>query len=202
MISQKSRDLILSFEGFDVPWRWPGQSSGITIGRGYDLGYEPFDKDWAGLLPDSDYSRLSAVQGLTGHAARDVAPTLRGIHVPVQVADTVFETVTLPKYEEQTRRIFPNSDQLPGDAFGALVSLVYNRGTSLDPNNDRRREMVAIHDILVSRDPTDPLTVTDIAAQVRSMARLWPDHADSDRDLHDRRIMEAELIESSSSASS
>lgn len=195
MISQKAIDLILRFEGFDFPWIWPGGSSGITIGRGYDLGFEPFDRDWQGLLPQLDYLKLKTTMGLTGQAAHRVAPTLRGIRIPVSAADSVFSRVTLPKYEEQTVRTFPNSNKLPPDAFGALVSLVYNRGTSLDPTSDRRREMVAIHEILRTRDPQNQLTLEDIANQVRSMARLWPDRQDSDGDLHDRRMAEADLIE-------
>ena len=48
--SQKAIDLIHKFEGWDDPWIWPGDASGVTIGYGYDLGYEPFKKEWAGLL--------------------------------------------------------------------------------------------------------------------------------------------------------
>jgi hypothetical protein len=39
-----------------------------------------------------------------------------------------------------------------------------------------------------------PVLLT-IAAQIRSMKRLWPARSDSDRDLTDRREAEAKLIE-------
>ena len=193
MISKKAEDLILLFEGFDVPWRWPGESSGITIGRGYDLGYEPFTRDWNGLLSASDFERLRKTVGLVGNNAARVAPSLRGINIPVAIADQVFGNVTLPRYEQQTLHAFPNSDKLPEDAFGALVSIVFNRGAALA--GDRRREMLAIHKLLLNSDPKSPDTLKQIAALVRSMARLWPDRKDSDNDLHDRRMREAELIE-------
>jgi GH24 family phage-related lysozyme (muramidase) len=194
MISKKAEDLILQFEGFDVPWRWPTGDSGITIGRGYDLGYEPFEKDWQGRLALEDFNRLKPAVGLKGEAAHRIAPTLRGVNIPVHTADEVFAEITLPKYEEQTRKTFPNSERLPEDAFGALVSIVFNRGQKLD--GDRRREMRAIYGILATKNPTDSDTIKEIARQVRSMARLWPDNLDSDGDLHDRRLREAELIES------
>jgi hypothetical protein len=58
--------------------------------------------------------------------------------------------------------------------------------------------MRAIRDILAlsEDDEVDADDVRAIAHQVRSMARLWPD-TNSDGDLHDRRMAEAELIENS-----
>src|SRR5882757_8587554 len=106
-IGKQAEALILSFEGWDNPWQWPGQSSGITIPFGYDLGYEPFATDWAGLLDPKDFNRLNAVVGLKGQNAAKVASTLRGIHIPKDAATHVFETVTLPRYEAQTERVFP-----------------------------------------------------------------------------------------------
>jgi hypothetical protein len=43
-IGKKAEALIINFEGWDVPWEWPGSSSGITLPVGYDIGYEPFAK--------------------------------------------------------------------------------------------------------------------------------------------------------------
>ena len=38
---------------------WPGGESGVTIGIGYDLGYQTsFDNDWSGLLTPADMSAL------------------------------------------------------------------------------------------------------------------------------------------------
>jgi len=52
----------------------------------------------------------------------------------------------------------------PG-AAGAIVDLVYNRGTSLV--GDRRREMKALVPLIAAAD------YKGIAAELRSMRRLW-----------------------------
>src|ERR1043165_7773563 len=48
-LREKAPNLIFEFEGIDQPSDWPGGASGITIGIGYDLGYESsgdFANDW------------------------------------------------------------------------------------------------------------------------------------------------------------
>ena len=68
-------------------------------------------------------------------------------------------------------------DRLPSDAQGALVSLVYNRGSAV--NGDRRREMLAIRTIIQNAvrngDISNHLSnvLNAIADQVISMKRLW-----------------------------
>jgi GH24 family phage-related lysozyme (muramidase) len=123
---------------------------------------------------------------------------LRDIIIPWEDALEVFNESTLPIYIEQTLDAFPNSENLPPDAFGALVSLVFNRGPLVD-SSDRRKEMRAIRSILLEGDDdiVDEDDIRRIAAEVRKMARLWPDNKNSDGDLHDRRIAESELILSS-----
>jgi len=191
--SQKAIDLIHKFEGWDDPWIWPGDASGVTIGYGYDLGYEPFKKDWVGRINSIDFNHLSLAEGLKGEAARWIAPSFKGIHIPVAIAEEVFNLVTLPRYEELTIKTFPNSEKLPPDAFGALVSVVFNRGASLD--GPRRTEMRSIFASLqtVGSVSVPPSVIQQLGDAVNSMKRLWPD-SDSDCSLYKRRIAEAELI--------
>ncbi len=189
-ISEKSARLIAQWEGFDYPWIWPEGSSGVTIGVGYDLGYErSFAKDWQGLLSASDFKRLNAVVGIKGKAAESVAPKMKGIKILRDAAINVFENVSVPRAEGETLQVFPGADKLGPDAFGGLVSLVFNRGMLID-NTDRRREMLAIHKLFLSGKATR----RNVAEQVASMARLWKDNPNSDGDLHDRRLAEAALI--------
>ena len=191
--SQKAIDLIHKFEGWDDPWIWPGDASGVTIGYGYDLGYEPFKKDWVGRINSIDFNHLSLAEGLKGEAARLIAPSFKGIHIPVAIAEEVFNLVTLPRYEELTIKTFPNSEKLPPDAFGALVSVVFNRGASLD--GPRRTEMRSIFASLQTVDSVSvpPSVIQQLGDAVDSMKRLWPD-SDSDCSLYKRRIAEAKLI--------
>ena len=146
---------------------YPGGESGVTIGIGYDLGYTPrarFLSDWH-MLPDDVRDRLSATIGVKGLRARERAKEVRDIVIPWEWALEVFERATLPFWLEQTRRAFPGVDKLPWDASSALVSLVFNRGPSME--GERRREMRAIREAVVVHD------LPKIARQLRAMKRIW-----------------------------
>jgi hypothetical protein len=196
-IGTRAESLIINFEGIDVPWQWPGGSSGITIPVGYDMGYEPFSHDWSGLLDSKDFNRLKAVAGLKGRKAEAVAHTLRGIHIPKEAYLKVFNSITLPRYEALTIQTFPGCERLHPDAFGALVSLIFNRGADLHdvPGRKPRGEMRSIYQVLRQADGRiTPAVVNRIADLVEAQARYWTDDKNSDGDLHDRRIDEANLI--------
>jgi len=76
---------------------------------------------------------------------------------------------------------------MPRLCLGALVSLVYNRGTSTDPAGlpGARKEMRDIRDAVAAG------RFTDIPAALRAMKRLWPEG----NGLRDRREREAKLFE-------
>jgi GH24 family phage-related lysozyme (muramidase) len=172
LFSERALQLILQFEGLNQPGKWPGGASGITLGYGYDLGHvspAAFLVDWEGCFVSDHAARLQRAIGRTGTAAREMAPALADIRCRAADSRRVLVQVSLPLYVQRTRRAFPGFDVLPLDLQGALVSLVYNRGTSMSdaPGTDNRREMRAIRD-LVSRG-----TMAGIADQIRSMKRLW-----------------------------
>src|SRR5205807_2124248 len=67
MICSEALQLILAAEGMNQPGAWPGGSSGITLGIGYDLGYvtvDQFESDWGACLNKNARERLRAVVGL------------------------------------------------------------------------------------------------------------------------------------------
>jgi len=168
---------------------WPGGESGVTIGIGYDLGYTPrerFNNDWR-ALPDDHRDRLAATIGVRGVRAMERARQVRDIVIPWAMAFEVFQRRTLPFWILQTAGAFPGVDGLPWDAQGALVSLVFNRGPLL--LGGRRREMLAIRDLVVQRD------LPGIAKQLRAMKRLW--HGKGLDGLLARREAEAVLVERS-----
>jgi GH24 family phage-related lysozyme (muramidase) len=178
---------MLEFEGVDQPSEWPGESSGITIGAGYDLGFcsaEQFEEDWGPYLSADEIERLKDVIGLSGDAAQQRAGEFRDIKIKQADAEQVFRERTLPDYSEQTEQAFPGVDQLPPKVQGALVSLIYNRGAKMD--GPKRTEMRAIRDAVAEGD------LQKIADQLREMKRLWPDS----RGLRRRRDAEADLVES------
>src|SRR5262245_43780656 len=129
---------------------WPGETSGITIGIGYDLKFvtrAQFEADWAGV-PAATVNRLVPCFCATGSDA--LRNSLTDLDFPFEFAMKVFTDRTLPLFLDKTRSIYPQVDNLPRARKTALVSLVYNRGTDLD--GDRRREMRAIRDRLAAGD--------------------------------------------------
>ncbi len=87
IISQRAFDLIVAEEtGGEAYYNkteqsatWPGGASGVTIGIGYDCGYETagtIGADWSARLPGATVAELCAVAGIHGTPARSHAKEL------------------------------------------------------------------------------------------------------------------------------
>jgi len=143
--------------------------SGVTIGIGYDLGQVTglqFAEAWRPVLTDQTFARLRAVLGLQGDAARAAVPALKDVRIPFDMALDVFGRSTLPYHAGRTFGIYPQAQDLPSNQRAALVSLVFNRGSSLV--GDRRLEMRQIQDALKAGD------LSQVPTLLRAMKRLWP----------------------------
>ena len=198
ILSQKSIDLILKHEvgggesyynKFLKKPTWPGGASGVTIGIGYDLGYNTltqFEKDWKGKISNTDFNLLNTALGVRGSSASNIISRYRNIEIPWEVAFDVYKQSTLPRFIGYTKSAFPKSEELCPDAFGALVSLVFNRGASM--SGSTRTEMANIRPLVLKKD------YRGIAAQIRSMKRLWVGKGLDG--LLRRRDEEAALVES------
>lgn len=205
MLSKKSLDLILEFEvgggenyynKFLKNPTWPGEQSGVTIGVGYDLGYvnkTEFSEDWKDL-PKEIFDRLYKVVGIKGYNAKNLIIGLRDISIPWELSLQVFNNKTVTKFYNLTQKTFPNFDNLPEDAKGGLVSLVFNRGSALE--GDRRREMKLIRDGMKLVSVYDQKSLTFIANQIRNMKRIWAGGS-IEKGMNRRRDSEAKLIEQS-----
>jgi len=205
MLSKKSLDLILEFEvgggenyynKFLKSPAWPGEQSGVTIGVGYDLGYvnkTEFTNDWK-ELPPKDFDRLYKVVGIKGVTAKDLIRGLKDISIPWDLALKVFNNKTVTKFYNLTKQTFPNFDNLPEDAKGGLVSLVFNRGNALE--GDRRREMKLIRDGMKLVSTFDQKALSFIANQIRNMKRIWIGGS-IEKGMSRRRDAEAKIIEES-----
>lgn len=166
---------------------WPGYSSGVTIGLGYDLGYVPADKlvkDWGGHLPEDQIGRFKTAVGVTGSDAQPLAVQFADIRIPWDTAEKVFQDTTVTQYVNQADRALPNFRALAPDAAGALVSLVFNRGADFKSTSDKRLEMRNI------REHMENKAYAKIPAELRAMKRLW-----TAKGLQDRREAEAVLFE-------
>ena len=147
---------------------WPGGASGIAIGIGYDLGYntgQQIRNDWSGKLCEIDLEKLVAVSGFKSDAARTALKNVQTILIPLETAQSVFYETMLSRYAAATAKIYPGVQALHPNAQAALLSLVYNRGTSL--NGPRRKEMAAIKDLVAQQD------YGGISQEIRAMKRLW-----------------------------
>lgn len=196
VVSKRGLDLIVAHEiGSEAFYRrnlqspvWPGGQSGVTIGIGYDLGYNTaaqIERDWRGLVPDAALASLLTVAGVKGAAAKQTLPSVRHVEVPLEAAKRVFYTRTLPRFAALTRRAYPGVEALPADAQAALLSLVYNRGAS--KSGASRREMKEIEALVEARD------LAGIADAIRRMKRLWANSGLPG--LLRRRDEEAQLVE-------
>jgi len=172
---------------------WPGGASGVTIGIGYDLGYYTAKKvadDFKELL-QSDINKLISVVGLTGEKAKNaITPDIKSVNVPWEVAYKVYCSNSVPEYAKKAKGIYPEVSLLPPDAQAAILSLVYNRGTSFTkPNEESRVEMKNLVQLIRDKN------LKGIAAEYRKMMRLWPNS--NQRGLLIRREAEAVMIENS-----
>lgn len=168
---------------------WPGSSSGVTVGIGYDVGQTEaatVKADWQGVIPDSMLNRLLETCGVTGRPAKARAEALRGVvDIPFAQASKVFNERVMPRWVAVVENRLPNVGQLNGDCLGMLVSLTFNRGSAgYNSSEPRFAEMAAIKAAMAAPD------FAKIPGLFRAMKRLWPDV----QGLRDRRDAEADFF--------
>jgi GH24 family phage-related lysozyme (muramidase) len=169
---------------------WPKGESGITVGVGYDLGYNTKAQiaiDWGYVVSPETLALLQSCAGLKGekaHAYLLAHPELKKIKIPLATAKKVFYEKLLPRYAKQTLSIYPGLDQLKPDAVGALISMVFNRGASL--SGERRIEMKQIVPLVPKKD------YKGIGDLVEKSKRLW--EGQGLPGLVKRRVNEAKFI--------
>lgn len=169
---------------------WPGGDSGVTIGIGYDVGYvvkEWLLEDWQAFVDEQTIAELQGACGLKGGAAREVLKDCERVEVPWIVAERQFRDRMLPLYVAETMNSLPNSELLPPQCLGALVSLVYNRGSSFKLKGVRYAEMRAIRLHMVNK------AFRKVPEELRGMKRIWEGKGLDG--LIVRRELEAKLFE-------
>lgn len=198
-VSQKGYDLILEFEvgGGEVYYNrhlihpeWPGASSGVTIGVGYDLGYNSpsqIEADWAGRLPSGVIARLKSCSGIKGSAAKIKLRSVRDISVPWSSAIEVYKAKTIPRFAGLTRRAYPGTETLHPSVQGAMLSWVFNRGDGISGSARDLEKRQIRNDI--------PDHVSALPSRFLSSQRLWIG-TDAGAGLCRRRRAEAALIQS------
>ncbi len=197
MIPDKAVMLIVAHESNAVRPYVPlnSSSSGVTLGIGYDIAHhspEEVRRDWGSHLLAEDLERLVRATSLVGQSALDYCQTeLGGMLIRPEQGVEVFQRASLPKYERLTQRCYSTWEEVHPYCYGALVSLIFNRGPGLGVKGqsswDTRREMREIQEAMQHREFD---RVPDL---IRSMKRLWEDKGLAG--LLRRRDEEADLFE-------
>lgn len=169
---------------------WPGGASGPTIAIGIDCAYYSSSElcDIFYFLNEEELNLVKKCTGKTGATGKEYTKTLRraGIEVSWDKAVEIFKEITWPKFAKLSEKTFPGLNEFPPDAYGAIVSLVFNRGSSLKGSS--RIEMMNIKNLIPKKD------YKQIAQNIRNMCRLWKGKGLDG--LLERREAEAKLIES------
>ncbi|NJM35916.1 MAG: hypothetical protein HC850_15870, partial [Rhodomicrobium sp.] len=179
-ISPEARNFVIGFEVgsrtlYDRKYNraiWPGGGSGVTIGIGYDIGVQSKDylhKTWQDLLSPTDIGRYESAVGITGQRAKALCPQLTDIVIPWDVALEAYRRSTMPTFGRLVLSTFPNATELHPHSFGALFSLVFNRGSRLTdrPGSPTRLHMRNIRDHMASR------SFDRIPNEFRAMKSIW-----------------------------
>ena len=162
MIPRSAIDLIIHFEIGNKTFyskflerpTYRNDSKGIILGIGYDLStvYKAqLISDWEGNINPNFFPLLFRVLGLKGHAAKQMLTgDLLRVSIPFLNAYEVFAKKSIPRVYMLTKHIYPNLDELAPEVKGALVSLVFCRGNSLEGNS--REEMREIVELAARKD--------------------------------------------------
>jgi len=196
--SPKTLDLLLQYEvgggksyyeNYLSKFTWPGGASGPTIAIGVDCAYysELELAEIFSFLPEEQIKQIQKASGKSGEKGKEYTKTLRllGIVVSWDKALEIFQKLTWPKFTKLAEKTFPGLSELHPDAYGAIISLVFNRGTSL--KGDSRKEMANIKKLIPKKD------YKQIAKEFRIMKRIWVGKGLDG--LLERREAEAKLIE-------
>jgi hypothetical protein len=196
--STKTLDLLLQYEvgggkfyyeKYLSKFTWPGGASGPTIAIGVDCAYYS-ELELAKIfsfLSTEQLDQIKKASGKSGEKGKEYTKTLRaaGIVVEWDKALDIFQKLTWPKFTKLAEKTFPGLSDLHPDAYGAIISLVFNRGTSL--KGDSRKEMVNIRNLIPKKD------YKKIAKEFRNMKRIWVGKGLDG--LIERREAEAALVE-------
>lgn len=168
---------------------WPGGASGTTLAIGVDCGYytpNELEKIFY-FLPANQLDAIKNASGKTGQAGKDYVRQIKPLNITVSwdQAIKIFNELTWPKFAKLAEHTFPGVDQLCDNAYGALVSLIFNRGGSLSGSS--RAEMRTIRELVPKKD------YRGIAEELRSMKRIWEGKGLDG--LLARREAEARLVE-------
>jgi GH24 family phage-related lysozyme (muramidase) len=146
---------------------YPGGASGPTVGVGYDLGHTLDSVIIADWEAHPHAARMATASGLKGEPkSLDWVRRHADIAVEWEMARKVFDQTSVVEHYRLAKRAFgPDFVLAPALCQGALVSVVFNRGASMQGPN--RSEMRVIRDKCLPDG-----NMQCVADNIRSMARI------------------------------
>ncbi|MEX5380937.1 hypothetical protein [Acinetobacter towneri] len=193
IISMETWKKILEFERYEAKPYHPGdRSSGVTLGIGYDLGQQSKSQIYKDLSPfysSEQIKRLLEAQGKSGSAAAALVPKLIDIRISKEKA-LHLATALKTRYAQQVLTIYPKTLELHPHCQGVLLSLVFNRGISL---NDRKGQLTRKH-MRQIKEAFENNKVNTIPNIFRDMSKLWTKTGPSGNSGVGRRRREEAVI--------
>lgn len=180
--------LIVEYEGYAARPEAPdARLSGISGGLGYDwhtVSPNLSVIDWKALAVPAP-KRLADTHPYYGPTAKSHLRDVHDIVLPRPVGFDVFNRVDVPRFYAICKKTYPGFEDLRLNARDAVLSLVYNRGSSLVGNN--RLEMRQLVSLIKAKD------YPGMADAVRRMKRVWRG-TEIQNGMFARREGEARLI--------
>ncbi len=167
--------------------QWPGGASGVTVGIGYDCGYNTkaqIAADWAHLGTER-VAALQSVAGLKGQTAKSALGRTRHVVISWQEAKATFDKKTVSRFGDMTATAFKGITAAPDHCEGVMLSIVFNRGALM--TGSTRLEMRQCRDAIAAG------RLHEVPGYIRSMRRLWVGKGLDG--LLKRRLAEAALFE-------
>jgi len=120
---------------------WAKGASGVTVGIGYDLGYNTrcqIQNDWGDILPEKMVDALKSCAGIKGSAARIHQQRIKYIvNIPLDDAMKVFIKRTVPRFAQLAKGTFKTLEKADPYIQDMMLSQTFNRGASTKGNSRR-----------------------------------------------------------------
>ncbi|NUP05371.1 MAG: hypothetical protein HOW73_04850 [Polyangiaceae bacterium] len=192
---------------YDPLPHWPGGKSGLTIGMGYDLRYQSgtkLRKDFGNVLTPAEIAKLDAYTPQINAKGKQVPPQKKAskaavtatadVEVRYKDAVKVFEDTVLPRYQEEAYNTFPGLKDMDPYTQAAVVSMVYNRGSSIPKKTKKKKQPLRRTHFLEIKEAVVKKDILAIAATLRKM-KAEHTKKSTKAGLRRRRESEAKMIE-------
>jgi hypothetical protein len=176
-VARKAAEFLIKAEAVPAHPYWPGGTSGVTLGVGWDTGYHSraaLRETW-GALGAPALALLDSAAGKKGREAQALSSQLRAIDVPRALSVQVLNRSITDDYYPLVVQLFPGLERLPTEAQVVFISVVFNRGPSMghDPDWSTAKEVDRRFEMRRMQDDVKRADIYAIYIHLGTMKRLW-----------------------------